>query len=107
MATWRAVWAALPNNPVMAARFTYLTTREDNRLHGIEVRGVGRQPEHPQPGLGAGEGARSARLCTLRLSVYADIGIVGLMPTSGLCRGVVGVRVKALVVVVGALAGSA
>ena len=42
-----------------------------------------------------------------RLSHYADIGIVRLMPISGLCRGVVGVRVKALVVVVGALAGSA
>ena len=32
VAAWRAVWAALPNNPVMAARFTHLTTREDNRL---------------------------------------------------------------------------
>src|SRR5260221_7144943 len=32
VAAWRAVWAALPNNEVMAARFTYLTTREDNRL---------------------------------------------------------------------------
>ena len=32
LAAWRAVWAAMPNNPVMAARFTYLTTRQDNRL---------------------------------------------------------------------------
>jgi transposase len=32
LAAWRAVWAALPNNPVLAARFTYLTTREHNRL---------------------------------------------------------------------------
>ena len=32
LAAWRAVWAALPNNTVMAARFTYLTTREHNRL---------------------------------------------------------------------------
>jgi hypothetical protein len=32
LAAWQAVWAALPNNPVMAARFTHLTTREDNRL---------------------------------------------------------------------------
>jgi transposase len=32
VAARRAVWAALPNNPVMAARFTHLTTREDNRL---------------------------------------------------------------------------
>src|SRR5262249_12715256 len=28
VAAWRAVWAALPNNPVMAAKFTHLTTRE-------------------------------------------------------------------------------
>jgi transposase len=27
VAAWRAVWAALPNNPVMAAKFTHLTTR--------------------------------------------------------------------------------
>jgi transposase len=32
VAAWRAVWAALPNNPVMAARFACLTTREHNRL---------------------------------------------------------------------------
>ena len=32
VAAWRAVWAALPNNPVMAARFAHLTTREHNRL---------------------------------------------------------------------------
>jgi transposase len=32
VAAWRAVWAALPNNPVMAARFAHLTTRENNRL---------------------------------------------------------------------------
>ena len=38
MAIWRAVWAALPNNPVMAARFTYLTTREDNRLADQQAR---------------------------------------------------------------------
>ena len=28
LAAWRAVWAALPNNPVIAARFRHLTTRE-------------------------------------------------------------------------------
>jgi len=38
VAAWRAVWAALPNNPVMAARFTYLTTREDNRLARQQAR---------------------------------------------------------------------
>lgn len=32
LAAWRAVWGALPNNPVMAARFQHLTTREHNRL---------------------------------------------------------------------------
>lgn len=38
LAAWRAVWAALPNNPVMAARFTYLTTREHNRLARQQAR---------------------------------------------------------------------
>jgi transposase len=38
VATRRAVWAALPNNPVMAARFTHLTTREDNRLARQQAR---------------------------------------------------------------------
>jgi transposase len=38
VAAWRAVWAALPNNEVMAARFTYLTTREDNRLARQQAR---------------------------------------------------------------------
>jgi transposase len=32
LAAWRAVWAALPNNPVLAARFHHLTTRDENRL---------------------------------------------------------------------------
>jgi hypothetical protein len=38
LAAWRAVWAALPNNPVLAARFTHLTTREDNRLARQQAR---------------------------------------------------------------------
>jgi transposase len=38
LAAWRAVWAALPNNPVLAARFTYLTTREHNRLARQQAR---------------------------------------------------------------------
>jgi len=38
LAAWRAVWAALPNNPVMAARFAYLTTREHNRLARQQAR---------------------------------------------------------------------
>ena len=35
---WRAVWAALPNNPVMAAKFTHLTTRDYNRLARQQAR---------------------------------------------------------------------
>ena len=38
LAAWRAVWAAMPNNPVMAARFGYLTTRQDNRLARQQAR---------------------------------------------------------------------
>ena len=38
LAAWRAVWAALPNNAVMSARFSYLTTREDNRLTAQQAR---------------------------------------------------------------------
>ncbi len=38
VAAWRAVWAALPNNAVMAAKFTHLTTRDDNRLARQQAR---------------------------------------------------------------------
>jgi transposase len=38
VAAWRAVWAALPNNPVMATRLTRLTTRENNRLARQQAR---------------------------------------------------------------------
>jgi transposase len=38
VAAWRAVWAALPNNPVMAAKFTHLTTRDQNRLARQQAR---------------------------------------------------------------------
>jgi transposase len=38
VATWRAVWAALPNNDVMAAKFTRLTTRDENRLARQQAR---------------------------------------------------------------------
>ena len=38
VAAWRAVWAAMPNNPVMAARFTYLTSRDQNRLARQQAR---------------------------------------------------------------------
>jgi transposase len=37
LATWRAVWAALPNTPVLA-RFHHLTTRQDNRLARQQAR---------------------------------------------------------------------
>jgi transposase len=53
VAAWRAVWAALPNNPVMAARFTYLTTRENNRLARYPLESQAEHEEtaeHP-PGL--------------------------------------------------------
>jgi transposase len=38
VAAWRAVRAALPNNDVLAAKFTHLTTREDNRLARQQAR---------------------------------------------------------------------
>lgn len=37
-AAWRAVWAALPHNPVLAAKFTHLTTRQRDRLTRPEAR---------------------------------------------------------------------
>lgn len=38
LAAWRAVWGALPHNPVMAARYRYLTTRQHNRLSDGQAR---------------------------------------------------------------------
>ena len=38
LAAWRAVWAAMPNNPVMPARFAYLDHRQDNRLARQQAR---------------------------------------------------------------------
>jgi transposase len=38
LAAWRAVWGALPHNPVMAARYRHLTTRERNRLTDGQAR---------------------------------------------------------------------
>ena len=38
LAAWRAVWPAATNNPVLAARFGYLTTREHNRLAKQQAR---------------------------------------------------------------------
>ena len=32
LAAWRAVWGALKSNPVYAARFTHLTSRDRNKL---------------------------------------------------------------------------
>ena len=32
LAAWRAVWGALKSNPVYAARFAHLTSRDQNRL---------------------------------------------------------------------------
>jgi transposase len=38
LAAWRAVWAALPNNPVMTARYRHLTTRAHNPLCAGQAR---------------------------------------------------------------------
>jgi transposase len=38
LAAWRAVWGALSNNPVMAARYQYLITRDHNRLTNGQAR---------------------------------------------------------------------
>ena len=38
LAAWRAVWGALPNNPVMATRYQHLTTRADNPLSDGQAR---------------------------------------------------------------------
>jgi transposase len=38
LAAWRAVWGALAHNPVMAARYQHLTTREHNRLADGQAR---------------------------------------------------------------------
>ena len=42
LAAWRAVWGALPHNPVMAARYRYLTTRKPIRSPTV-------RPEPPSP----------------------------------------------------------
>jgi transposase len=38
LAAWRAVWAAVNVNPVWAARFVHLTTREVNPLVPLQAR---------------------------------------------------------------------
>jgi transposase len=38
LAAWRAVWTAMLNNPVLKAKFTHLTTRQDNRLARQQAR---------------------------------------------------------------------
>jgi transposase len=38
LAAWRAVWGALAHNPVMAARYRYLTTRQHNPLSDGQAR---------------------------------------------------------------------
>jgi transposase len=40
VAAWRAVWGALPHNPVLAARFAHLTTRDTDRLAAGAARAV-------------------------------------------------------------------
>jgi transposase len=38
LAAWRAVWGAMPHNPVMAARYRHLTTRKANPLKDGQAR---------------------------------------------------------------------
>jgi transposase len=38
VAAWRAIWGALPHNPVLAARHTHLTGRADNPLTDAQAR---------------------------------------------------------------------
>jgi transposase len=38
LAAWRAVWAALRHNPVLAARYAHLTGRADNKLTKTQAR---------------------------------------------------------------------
>jgi transposase len=38
LAAWRAAWAAIPHNPVLAARYTHLTGRDHNRLTDPQAR---------------------------------------------------------------------
>jgi transposase len=38
LAAWRAVWAAMRNNPVLAARYAHLTGRADNKLTKTQAR---------------------------------------------------------------------
>jgi hypothetical protein len=38
VAAWRAVWGALPNNPVLGARHAHLTSRTDNPLTDAQAR---------------------------------------------------------------------
>lgn len=38
LAAWRAVWAALRTNPVLAARYAHLTGRADNKLTNAQAR---------------------------------------------------------------------
>jgi transposase len=38
LAAWRAVWGALPHNPVLHAKFTHLTRRDTDRLAAAQAR---------------------------------------------------------------------
>ena len=40
LAAWRAVWGAQRTNPVYDARYTYLTTREHNKLKPTQAQAV-------------------------------------------------------------------
>jgi transposase len=76
LAAWRAVWGALPHNPVLHAKFTHLTRRDTDRLVAAQARAAcaatllrwlyaivtGRQPF--QPDIAAGLRRTGARHTT-------------------------------------------
>jgi hypothetical protein len=83
LAAWRAVWAALPNNRVLAARFTHLTTREHNRLarqqgpHGLRrgAAALAARPRHRTGALGSGHRRRRQTGQPRRLTVHSRLNL--------------------------------
>jgi hypothetical protein len=79
LAAWRAVWAALPNNPMLAARFHHLTTfRQVSLVHGratrrsalgLRAEGAARVPADQLIVDGRGEQGRQIREDDLRRRV--------------------------------------
>jgi transposase len=72
LAAWRAVWGALPHNPVMAGRYRYLTTRQHNRLTDGQARAA----------IAAGLLRWLHVIVTRRVNWDAPIAGAGLMPAA-------------------------